>query len=238
MPPTTAAVNAFSPARKPIVVVDLVEHQTGHHAGDTGQRRADEERRRDRAVDVDAEHLGRLAVGGDGAHRLAELGAVDEQRQAEHQHDAEHDDHDPHDVDLQRHRCGSRSSNEMNVRRVVAARNAAEQQQHRVLEEERHAERGDQRRDPRRVAQRPVGEALDRDARARRQPTPGEQEHDQQQQRHGDRERRRAAEPLDHEVADERPDHVDVAVGEVQQLQDPVDHRVAERDQRVEAARW
>ena len=35
---------------------------------------------------------------------------------------------------------------------------------------------------------------------------------------------------------DEGPDHVDVAVGEVQELEDPVDHRVAERDQRVDAA--
>ena len=43
------------------------------------------------------------------------------------------------------------------------SRMRAEQQQHRVLQEERDAERGDQRRDPRRVAQRPVGEALDRD---------------------------------------------------------------------------
>ena len=33
---------------------------------------------RDRAVDVDAEHLRRLAVGGDGAHRLAEQRAVDQ----------------------------------------------------------------------------------------------------------------------------------------------------------------
>ena len=36
--------------------------------------------------------------------------------------------------------------------------------------------------------------------------------------------------------ADERADHVDVAVREVQELQDSVDHRVAERDQRIEAA--
>ena len=45
-----------------------------------------------------------------------------------------------------------------------------------------------------------------------------------------------AAEHGDQPVADERADHVDVAVREVQQLQDPVDHRVAERDQRVDAA--
>ena len=37
-------------------------------------------------------------------------------------------------------------------------------------------------------------------------------------------------------VAEERTDHVHVAVREVQELEDPVDHRVPERDQRVEAA--
>ena len=36
--------------------------------------------------------------------------------------------------------------------------------------------------------------------------------------------------------ADERADHVDVAVREVQELQDSVDHRVAERDQRIQTA--
>ena len=41
----------------------------------------------------------------------------------------------------------------------------------------------------------------------------------------------------EHAVADERADHVDVAVREVQELQDPVDHRVAERDQRVDGCR-
>ena len=32
------------------------------------------------------------------------------------------------------------------------------------------------------------------------------------------------------------PQHHDVAMGEVDELQDPVDHRVAERDQRIQAA--
>ena len=46
----------------------------------------------------------------------------------------------------------------------------------------------------------------------------------------------RAAEQLQRAEADERADHEDVAVREVQQLQDAVDERVAERDQRVDAA--
>src|SRR5207244_7071466 len=45
----------------------------------------------------------------------------------------------------------------------------------------------------------------------------------------------RAAERGQDEVADVGPDHEDLAVGEVQELQDPVHHRVAEREQRVQA---
>ena len=45
-----------------------------------------------------------------------------------------------------------------------------------------------------------------------------------------------ATERLQRAVADERPDHEDVAVGEVEELEDAVDERVAERDERVHAA--
>ena len=43
-------------------------------------------------------------------------------------------------------------------------------------------------------------------------------------------------EAADGVVADERADHEDVAVGEVDQLDDAVDHRVAQGDQRVDEA--
>jgi hypothetical protein len=46
----------------------------------------------------------------------------------------------------------------------------------------------------------------------------------------------RPAEQRQDAEADERADHVDVAVREVEQLQDPVDERIAERDQRIDAA--
>src|SRR6476661_7125450 len=41
---------------------------------------------------------------------------------------------------------------------------------------------------------------------------------------------------LEHAEPDEGPDHEDVAVGEVQELEDTVDEGVAKRDQRVRAA--
>src|SRR5262249_17830844 len=54
---------------------------------------------------------------------------------------------------------------------------------------------------------------------------------------HRNRQVLRAAEPLDHEEADVRPDHVQVAVREVEQLQDPVHHRETQRHQGIERAR-
>ena len=53
-------------------VEDLAEDEAEHHAGRARERRADEEGRRDHAVDVDPHHRRRLAVERRRAHRLAE----------------------------------------------------------------------------------------------------------------------------------------------------------------------
>ena len=119
--------------------------------------------------------------------------------------------------------------------RVVVPERGAEHQLHRVGDEERDAERADQRRDPRRVAERPVGEALDRDAEHGAAGHRGERDQDQQQPDRDDRVGR-AAEQLERAEADERAHHEHVAVGEVQELEDAVDERVAECDQGVDAA--
>ena len=119
--------------------------------------------------------------------------------------------------------------------RVVVLERGAEHQLHRVGDEERDAEGADQRRDPRRVAQRPVGEALDRDAEHGAAGHRGERDQDQQQPDRHDRVGR-AAEQLERAEADERAHHEHVAVGEVQKLEDPVDEGVAECDEGVDAA--
>ena len=62
MPPSTAAVKALTPARKPIEEVDDAVVEQVHHAGDRRQRGAHDEGQRDRAVDVDAEQRGHLHV--------------------------------------------------------------------------------------------------------------------------------------------------------------------------------
>ena len=119
--------------------------------------------------------------------------------------------------------------------RVVVALVGPEEELHRVGEEERDAERADQRRDAWRVPERPVGEALDRHAEHGAARHRGERDQDEQEpdRDHGVG---RAAEQLERAEADERAHHEDVAVGEVEELEDPVDERVAERDQRVDAS--
>ena len=103
-----------------------------------------------------------------------------------------------------------------------------------MLQQDRHADRGDERREPRRIAQRSVGDALDRIA-----------------ERHAHGDRRERGEQEDERAwgagqgnlqqagrgeRGERADHHHLAVGEVDEAEHAVDHGVAERDQRVDAA--
>ena len=109
----------------------------------------------------------------------------------------------------------------------------AEDVQRRVLEQQRHPERGDQDRQQRLLEQRPVGEGQDADIdRAR----------DQHREQHRERDRERDRDLVQAEGDQDRParegaHHGQVAVGEVDQADDAVDDRVAEGHQRVEGAR-
>ena len=102
------------------------------------------------------------------------------------------------------------------------------------LQQDRDADGGDQRRQARRVAQRPVGDALDQQAE--------QDAHDDRRGHADDHQppaRQRGQQPVrqrDGAERGERPDHQHVAVGEVDQVHDPVDHRVAQRDERIQAA--
>jgi hypothetical protein len=100
------------------------------------------------------------------------------------------------------------------------------------LQQEAHAHRRDQRRQPGRIAQRPVSDLLDGEVEQRADDDRGRQA-DQQQRPARQAE---AGEHGDHRPAGERAHHQHLAVGEVDEVDDAVDHRVAERDQRVHAA--
>ena len=101
-----------------------------------------------------------------------------------------------------------------------------------VLEDEAHADRGDERGELGRVAEWLVGDALDADVE------PGSDQHRDREDEQDDpdlqQDRGVAGQPehdRDQEEGEHRAEHEHVAVGEVDELDDPVDEGVAERDQ-------
>jgi len=112
------------------------------------------------------------------------------------------------------------------------------------LEEKRHADGRDERRDTRCIAQRLVRHPLDRYGE---QGTDHHREKNDRERSDDDRNARRAAGEkhlrplveveLAHRIeAGERAHHEHVAMGEVDQLHDAVDHRVSQGDEGVDAS--
>ena len=89
-----------------------------------------------------------------------------------------------------------------------------------VLNEIAHADGGDHQRHTRRLAQRLIGHALDHKAEHDRQ-----DQHQRKRYVHGHR-----CAGIDH---DKTRHHENIAVGEVDQAQNAVHQRIADRDQRI-----
>lgn len=101
-----------------------------------------------------------------------------------------------------------------------------------VGEEQGDADRGDEHRQFRLIAQGSVGESLDDD------PEHGADQHRPEQDA-GGRHPGVGQEAMDDRgcvEAGKSADHQDVTVGEVDELEQPVDHTVAERDQGIDRA--
>ena len=94
-----------------------------------------------------------------------------------------------------------------------------------VLQEDGHADGRDQTGQPGRLPQRPVGDHIEEHA------ADGPAEHGQEE---GHPERHAQSHDKGH--GKEGPQHVDLAVGEVDQLDHPVDHGVSHGDQGVDAS--
>ena len=106
-----------------------------------------------------------------------------------------------------------------------------------VLEEKGHPHRGDQRGDPGRIAQRPVGDELDSRVEGRPEEHRDGERGDDPEHDHARRVRDGEVEDGDdHRAGDQAAEREHVPVREVDQLQDSVDERVAERDQAVDGA--
>jgi hypothetical protein len=99
------------------------------------------------------------------------------------------------------------------------------------LQQEAHADGRDQRRQPRAVAQRAVGHLLDAVVQGRCQRAGDDQGDDQHQPG-----RQQGLQDADDRPAHERAHHEHLAMREVDQADDAVDHGVAQGDQGVHAA--
>src|SRR6476659_7022595 len=102
-----------------------------------------------------------------------------------------------------------------------------------ILENDRHADGGDQRREAEGFAQRPVGDAL-------HGPSPhGGEQHGDDEDEHERERNKRQAEAHDQKKSDQRDEsahHEDVAMGEIDHADDAIDHGVADGDQAVDRA--
>ena len=191
------------------------------HRADAGQGRAHRKGEGNGAVDVDAHQAGGVHVLRDGPHGLAQLGALDKQRQHDHRddHDRQGQDGGQADVDGAdlEHLVGEIGGDHLGAR--------AQNQLGGVLQEEGDADGCDQQGQAGRIAQGGVGDLFDHHA-----------QHGAGEDGGADRRHRAEAQLVHHEPGHIRAHHDDVAVGKVQQQDDAVHHAVAQSDQRVDAA--
>ena len=203
--------------------------------GGAGQRRAEEEGDEHDPVDIDAHHARRFLVLGGRLHRLAHLGAAHEIVEREHEQDR--DGPEQHLAQAQHRLADLPAQGRHGIRVVLGLGAHAEQDD--VEQNIGDADGGDHRGRARDAAQRPQPVTLDQGAeRARAQHRTDE--HEQQNADEGqaveDLGLPHKAQGLHHPQGDERAHHEDVEVGEVDQLDDAVDHGEPEREQRIHRA--
>src|SRR5919112_986398 len=211
---------------------DAVEEPV-HYPGGAGEDAAEEETDGDSAVHVDADHRCRLLVLRHGPHCLSLLGVAYEVGKSDEQRNR-HPDHKEvlpaEDDRVRRQDVGV--GDELGERDLGGA---FPDEAH-VLEDKRHSDRRYKDRQPRRIPQRLVRDAFDPHAE---QPA-GDHGHGHGYENPGQPDegsgvvcyRNEETYPQDRSAKNGQPhegaDHEVVAVGEVDELDDPVDQRVAE----------
>jgi hypothetical protein len=201
-------------------VVERVEHPAGR-----GEGGAETEGERDHDIVINPDQLGGARVERHGAHRHADLGPVHDQLEADHK---EHGDDDHDQLVGGKHKAAEREVGGGQDRRE-GARRGAEEDLAGVLEQQRDADGGDQYIEGGCAPQRAVRKSLDQHAK-HSAAGHGHEENDEAAP-----ERSFRNDPPG-EVADERADHEYIRVREIDEPQHPVNHRVAERDERVDRA--
>ena len=202
------------------------------HSAHRRQTAADGEGDRDDLVVVDAHQLSRALILRDGAHGLAGARLFDEEVQADHQRDG--DDGREHLEQLDRLAANLEQHDARDdIREFELA--AAEDQLNGDLQRHGNADGRDQRGNTGRVAQRLIGDLVHHDAQHN-----AEHNACQNCQRDGDggvRLRQRGNHAGRHNPVDDiGADHHNVAMGKVDELDNAVNHRVAQCDQCINAA--
>ncbi len=210
MPPSTAAQNALRPS--------CDRHR--------GEGRTDDESQRDDAVRVDPHQTRDLGVLRGRPHRGSEPRAIHQRREARH-----HRKRDRQNGDLHAGDGGSGDGVGLHLDDLRKGERVAAPDHHRhVLQDDRYADRRNQGCKPRRAAQRPVRRPLHRvaDQHAHRDRATGGGEHNRERRQTRGRQR------ADHRERHHCAEHHHFAVREVDELDDAVDHRIAERDHGID----
>ena len=198
-----------------------------HDAGQGAQRRADHKGSRDDTVAIDAHQVGHGRILRRRTHRHTQLGAIDQEQQRAH---GQRRDHDDDDLDQREIGPGEFEIDLRQDRREGQIVTAPGDHRH-VLQDDRHADGRDQRRQTRRIAQRTIRDPFQ---------APAEQHAAGHGRAHAGQtgEQRRHAglhQGTDDGDGDQGADHDHFAVREVDQAHDAVHHRVAQGDEGINA---
>ncbi len=217
------------------VGVDQAVLNAEQHARGTAHGPTDQERERDDPIDIDAHEARRRLILGHRTDRGTGLRAVHDEVQGQEHQQRPADDHErlDRDVDVLGDVEAKVESVHRRIDEIEGVSPERLDEADEVLQEEGDPDRGDQRNQPRRPAQRTVGDPLHRDGE---QPAGGhagdedQQEHERPGKTVEEPDALQAEKDLD---ADEGAEDEDLGVREVDELEDAVDHRVAERDEGV-----
>ena len=209
---------------------DRPEHEAPQDSAYPGHGAAHSERGDDGSVDVDPHQRGDLFVLGDGPHGPTGLGPLYDVPQDSHRHCGHDQNHEAGAGDLEG-QDGTLLGQPLGKPRIALG-GRPEEPQHQVLDKERHADRRDQRNQPWRVAKGPVGHPFHHHSGEGREED-GHQDDERQAQHEVLFPHPVGLELVRRDEAGHSPHHEDLAVGEVDEPQHAVDHRVTEGDQAV-----
>ena len=209
------------------MVHDSVVHPH-HHAGHGGHYGSDGEGGRDHPVHVHADERGHRPVLRGGAHGLAEFRLLDEKLQSRHEAYGNDEDEYLQTVHVGAEKLETPEFEQIGKRLVPRSLDDLNV----VLQEQAHPYRADERGEPGRIAKRSISYALKRYAVRRAIDHRNEEDEDDAQREARLRETHGPQHRQDGD-AHVRAYHVDFAVGEIDELQNAVDERVAQGDQGV-----